>query len=225
MLIAKSCSSGERTQRSAIQARPAFTMSSRALQKEQSPASEQHRNTSENNNRIRREKNERKKLMSTLVAIEYDDPFKAEEVRLSLMKLQKEYLIDLEDAVVAVKNQKGKVRLHEAVNLTAAGALSGGFWGMLIGMIFLNPLLGMAMGAMAGAVSGALTDVGINDKFMKDLAANMKPGSSTLFVLVRKVTPDKVLDEIKGTGGKILQTSLSHEDEAKLQAALSAPKQ
>ena len=163
--------------------------------------------------------------MSTLVAIEYDDPFKAEEVRLSLMKLQKEYLIDLEDAVVAVKDQKGKVRLHQAVNLTAAGALSGGFWGALIGLIFLNPLLGMAMGAAAGAVSGALTDVGINDKFMKELAANMKPGSSTLFVLVRKVTPDKVLDEIRGTGGKVLQTSLSHEDETKLQAALHAPKQ
>jgi uncharacterized membrane protein len=82
----------------------------------------------------------------------------------------------------------------------------------------------MAMGAAAGAMSGALTDVGINDNFMKQLAANMKPGSSTLFVLVRKVTPDKVLDEIKGTGGKVLQTSLSHEDEAKLQTALSAAK-
>jgi uncharacterized membrane protein len=163
--------------------------------------------------------------MSTLVVIEYDDLFKAEEVRLSLMKLKKDYLIDLEDAVVAVKDQKGKVRLHQAVNLTAVGAISGGFWGTLIGMIFLNPLLGMAMGATAGAISGALRDVGINDNFMKELAANMKPGSSTLFVLVRKATPDKVLDEIKGTGGKILQTSLSHEDEAKLQAALSASKQ
>ena len=163
--------------------------------------------------------------MSTLVVIEYDDPFKAEEVRISLMKLHKDYLIDLEDAVVAVKDQKGKVRLHQAVNLTAAGAMTGGFWGALIGLIFLNPLLGMAMGATAGAVSGALTDVGIDDKFMKELAATMKPGSSTLFVLARKATPDKVLDEIKGTGGKILKTSLSHEDEAKLQAALSAPKQ
>jgi uncharacterized membrane protein len=163
--------------------------------------------------------------MSTLVVIEYDDPFKAEEIRLTLMKMRKDYLIDLEDAVVAVKDQKGKVRLHQAVNVTAAGAMSGGFWGALIGLIFLNPLLGMAMGAAAGAVSGALTDVGINDKFMKELAANMKPGSSTLFVLVRKVTPDKVLDEIRGTGGKVLQTSLSHEDEAKLQAALHAPKQ
>jgi uncharacterized membrane protein len=163
--------------------------------------------------------------MSTLVVIEYDDLFKAEEVRLSLMKLKKDYLIDLEDAVVAVKDQKGKVRLHQAVNLTAVGALSGGFWGTLIGMIFLNPLLGMAMGVTAGAISGALRDVGINDNFIKELAENMKPGSSTLFVLVRKVTPDKVLDEIKGTGGKVLQTSLSHEDEAKLQAALSASKQ
>jgi uncharacterized membrane protein len=162
--------------------------------------------------------------MSTLAVIGYDDQFKAEEVRLALMKMQKDYLIDMEDAVVAVKDQKGKVRLHQAVNLTAAGAVSGGFWGSLIGLIFLNPLLGMAVGATAGAVSGALTDVGIDDKFMKELATTMKPGSSVLFVLVRKATPDKVLDEIKGTGGKILKTSLSHDDEAKLQAALSAVK-
>ena len=124
--------------------------------------------------------------MSTLVVIGYDDQFKAEEVRLSLMKMQKDYLIDLEDAVVAVKDQKGKVRLHQAVNVTAAGAVSGGFWGTLIGMLFLNPLLGLAVGATAGAVSGALTDVGIDDKFMKELGGTMKPGSSTLFVLVRR---------------------------------------
>lgn len=163
--------------------------------------------------------------MSTLVVIGYDDQFKAEEVRLTLMKMQKDYLIDLADAVVAVKDQTGKVRLHQAVNLTAAGAVGGGFWGSLIGLMFLNPLLGMAVGAAAGAISGALTDLGIDDKFMKELAETMKPGSSTLFVLVRKATPDKVLDEIKGTGGKVLRTSLSHDDEAKLQAALSVPKQ
>ncbi len=162
--------------------------------------------------------------MSTLVVVGYDDQFKAEEVRLTLLKLQKDYLIDMEDAAVAVKDAKGKVKLHQAVNLTAAGAVSGGFWGALIGLIFLNPLLGMAVGASAGAVSGALTDVGIDDRFMKDLATSMKPGSSVLFVLVRKSTPDKVLDHIKGTGGKVLKTSLSHEDEAKLQAALSAAK-
>ena len=162
--------------------------------------------------------------MSTLVVIGYDDQFKADEVRLKLLKMQKDYLIDMEDAVVAVKDPKGKVRLHQAVNLTAAGAVGGGFWGALIGLIFLNPLLGMAVGATAGAVSGALTDVGIDDKFMKELSATMKPGSSVLFVLVRKATPDKVLEEIKGSGGKVLRTSLSHDDEAKLQAALSAAK-
>ena len=162
--------------------------------------------------------------MSTLVVIGYDDMYKAEEVRLKLRKLQSEYLIDMEDAVVAVKDTAGKVKLHQAVNLTTAGAVSGGFWGSLIGLIFLNPLLGLAVGAGAGAVSGALTDVGINDQFMKDLAATMTPGSSALFVLVRKATPDKVLEEIKGTGGKVLKTSLSHEDQEKLQAALNSAK-
>jgi uncharacterized membrane protein len=162
--------------------------------------------------------------MSTLVVVGYDDPFKAEEVRLKLWKMQKDYLIDLADAVVAVKDQSGKVKLHQPVNLTAAGAVSGGFWGTLIGLIFLNPLLGLAVGATAGAVSGALTDLGIDDKFMKELAASLHPGSSVLFVLVRKATPDKVLDELAGTGGKVLKSSLSHDDEAKLQAALSAAK-
>jgi uncharacterized membrane protein len=94
----------------------------------------------------------------------------------------------------------------------------------LIGMLFLNPLLGAAVGAGAGAISGTLSDVGVNDKFMKELAANFQPGSSALFVLVRKATPDKVLEELQGAGGKIIQTSLSHEDESKLQAALDAVK-
>jgi uncharacterized membrane protein len=163
--------------------------------------------------------------MSTLVVIEYDDMYKAEETRLLLRKLQQDYLIDLEDAVVAVKDKQGKVKLNQSVNTTAMGALGGGFWGTLVGLIFLNPLLGFAVGAGAGAVSGALTDLGINDKFMKELSAGLTPGGSALFILVRKSTPDRVLDAVKGMGGKILQTSLSHEDEAKLQAALSAEKE
>jgi uncharacterized membrane protein len=161
--------------------------------------------------------------MSTLIVVGYKDIHKAEEVRLQLWKLQRDYLLDLEDAVVVVKDFKGKVKLHQAVNLTSAGAMNGGFWGALIGLIFLNPLLGLAVGASAGAVSGALTDVGIDDNFMKELGATMTPGSSSLFVLLRNpsAAPDKVLEELKGTGGTILKTSLSHEDEAKLQAALS----
>ena len=162
--------------------------------------------------------------MSTLVVIAYENPYAAEETRLKLRKLQAEYLIDLEDAVVATKDQKGKVKLNQAVDLTAAGAVSGGFWGTLIGLIFMNPLLGLAVGAASGAASGALTDVGINDGFMRDLAGTLAPGTSALFVLVRKVTVDKVLEELRGSGGKVMKTSLSHDDEAKLQAALSAAK-
>ena len=159
--------------------------------------------------------------MATFVAIQYDTQEKAEEVRKKLATLQRDYLIDLEDAVVATKDEKGKIRLHQPLNLTAAGAVSGGLWGSLIGLLFLNPLLGAAVGAGAGAVTGALTDVGIDDKFMKELAEGLQENSSILFLLVRKATPDKVLPEISQYGGKILKTSLSHEDESKLQAALN----
>ena len=163
-------------------------------------------------------------MASTLVVIEYEDMYRAEEMRLKLQRMQKEYLIDLDDAVVAVRDEKGKIKLNQSINLTGAGAASGGFWGALVGLLFLNPLLGMAVGATAGAVSGALTDVGINDKFMKELAAGLPLGSSALFVLVRKTNPERVLEEVQGSGGKILKTSLTHEDEAKLQAALDAAK-
>ena len=162
--------------------------------------------------------------MADLIVIEYDDIYKAEEVRLKLQKMQRDYLVDLADAVVATKDEEGKVRLNQIHNLTASGAMRGGFFGVLIGLLFLNPLLGAAAGATVGAISGALTDVGINNNFMKEIANGFQNGSSALFVLVRKVTPDKVRAELEGSGGKILQTSLSHEEEAKLQAALSATK-
>ena len=164
--------------------------------------------------------------MADLVAIEYDDMYKAQEVRLTLLKLQQEYLIDMEDAVVAVKDENGKVKLHQAINMTAAGAARGGFWGTLIGVLFMGPLFGVGTiaGAAAGAVSGALSDVGISDDFMKKLSEGFKPGTSALFVLVRKVTPDKVLDEIKKYGGTVLHTTLSHDKEANLQAALDEAK-
>lgn len=163
-------------------------------------------------------------LMSQLIAVSYPDLFKAQEVRLTLIKLQKEHLIDLEDAVVVTKDAAGKIKLHQAVNMTAAGAVSGGFWGTLIGMIFLNPIFGAAVGASFGAISGALTDLGIDDQMMKDVAAKLSPNTSALFVLVRAVTADKVVPEIQKFGGTVLQSSLSHEDEARLQAALAASK-
>ena len=159
--------------------------------------------------------------MSDLIAIAYDDEFKAEEVRLTLAKLQKEYLIELEDAAIVVKDEEGQVQLKQAVNLTAAGAVSGGFWGLLIGTLFLAPLVGMAAGAASGALGGALSDIGVDDDFMKELGETLQPGTSALFILVSKVTPDKVLEEVAPYGGKVLRTSLTKDKEAELQAVLS----
>ena len=160
--------------------------------------------------------------MSTFVVIDYESEVKAEEVRLALLKLQREYLIDLVDAVVVVRDNKGKVRLRQMYNLTAAGAASGGFWGALIGLLFLNPLFGFAIGAAAGAVSGALRDVGIDDNFMKRLGETLKPGTAALCVLIRQMTPDKVVEEIQKYGGTLIKTNLCHENEAKLREALAS---
>ena len=156
--------------------------------------------------------------MSDLVVIGFDDPAKAFSLRSKLAELQKEYLIAMEDVVVVTRDAQGKVKLHQAINLTAAGALGGGFWGMLIGMIFLNPLLGLAVGAGAGALSGHLTDIGIDDDFMKRVGETLAPDGAAVFVLVRKATGDKVLTALKDfTGtGKVLQTSLSKDSEEAL---------
>ena len=160
--------------------------------------------------------------MSNLIVVTFEDDSTAFEMRAALAKMQKEYLIEMDDVVVVTKDGEGKVKLHQAQNLTAAGAMSGGFWGMLIGMIFLNPLLGAAVGAGAGALSGALTDVGISNDMMKQFGANFKPGCSALFVLVRKATGDKVLDGLSEfTGkGKVLQTSLTKDEEDELRKVI-----
>ena len=160
--------------------------------------------------------------MADLVIIAYESEDKAEAARKKLFELQKEYLIELGDAVVAVRQADGNVKLNQLVSMTAAGAASGGMWGALIGLLFLNPLLGAAVGAGAGALSGRLTDIGISDQFMKDSAAALTPGQAALCVLVRKVTADKVLPAMAAFGGKVLHTGLSAEQEAKLQAGLTA---
>jgi uncharacterized membrane protein len=160
--------------------------------------------------------------MAQLVVVVFNDESTAFEVRAALAKMQKEYLLDMEDCVVVTKEQDGKVKLHQATNMTAAGAVGGGFWGMLVGLIFLNPLLGAAAGAAGGAIAGKFTDIGISDKMIEDVAKSFQPGTSAVFVLVRRATEDKVLAGLKEFAGKgqVFQTSLSKEDEAALRAAL-----
>ena len=160
--------------------------------------------------------------MSKLVVIAYDDQFRAEEVRTTLRKLQQSHLIDLEEALVAVRDEAGEVTLLQMYKPAAAAEVRRGFWNTLVGAIVMNPVLGMATDARGGAIRGALAGAGVDDEFLKDLAGTFQNGSSVLFVLVRQATPDKVLAALQGTGGKIIETSLSHEDEATLQAALDA---
>ncbi len=159
--------------------------------------------------------------MSDLVVIAFSTEAKAEQVRQKLLSMQKEYLIEMGDAVIAVKDDKGRIKLNQLLNTKAVGAISGTFWGSLIGLIFLMPLAGAAMGAASGAIAGALADVGINDRWMKEVAAAIQPGTAALFMLVRKVSGDKVLERLKGEGGTVLKTSLDHTKEAALQAALA----
>lgn len=167
--------------------------------------------------------------MTDLIAVVFDDALEADRVLGKLHDLQREYLIDLGDAVVAVREQDGKVRLKQSVNLVGAGAASGGLsgilWGTLVGLLFLNPVAGFTVGGLigagAGALAGALADYGIDDNFIKSLAQKMSPGSSALFVLVRKVQPEKVMAELGNIRGTVLRTSLSPQQEAKLQEVLS----
>ncbi|VTZ22701.1 conserved hypothetical protein [Methylocella tundrae] len=143
-------------------------------------------------------------------------------MRKRLFELQKEYLIKLGDAVIATKSPDGQIKLHQVVNTTAAGAVSGSFWGLLVGILFLNPLLGAALGAAGGALGGALTDVGINDDFMKQLAESIQPGNAALFVLIEDMTGDKVIAQIKDYGGVVLKTSFDETKEQLLRNALAS---
>lgn len=164
--------------------------------------------------------------MSDLLVIAFNDEATGFELRSELVKMQKEYLIQLEDAVVVTRPAADDIQLHQAVNLTAAGALGGGFWGTLVGLIFLNPLVGAAVGAASGAVAGRFTDVGINDDFMRELGHSIQPGGSAVFILVRQMTGDKVLARLEDfhMKGRVLQTSLPDAQEAKLREAFAGGK-
>ena len=158
--------------------------------------------------------------MSDLIVIVYPTEAKAEEVRRRLFAMQKEYIIQLADAVIATKTMTGEVKLNQLINTTAIGAVSGAFWGTLIGALFLMPLPGAAIGAASGALSGALTDFGIDDAMMKDLSSVLTPGTAALFILAQTMTADKVIDKIKDAGGTILKTSLDRTKEQALRDAL-----
>jgi len=156
--------------------------------------------------------------MATLVVLAFKDETGAAHMRDRLAGLQRRQFLSLADAAVVVRRRDGKVNVRQAVSLVGAGALGGAFWGMLIGMLFAAPWLGET----TGVGRGALGDCGVDDNFIKEVAAKIEPGHSALFLLVESWTREKVMDEFARFDAEVLQTSLSKEDEARLQAASGA---
>lgn len=162
----------------------------------------------------------REKYASNLTVVVFDDELDAEDARLKLLKLQKEGFMDIEDAVVVVKEPDGTARFHQMHKMARKGGLAGSITGLIVGSILFSPIIGAALGAVTGAFSASLTDVGVDDQFMKELSQEFKPGCSALFTLIRRAEPQKVGEVFLGFGGKVLVNSVGKEREALIQAIL-----
>ena len=137
--------------------------------------------------------------MTALTVWKFDSSAGAGEALAKLESLQKQQLVEIQDAAIVEWPQgKKKPKTRQAVNLAGAGALSGAFWGMLFGLLFLIPFFGMAMGAAMGALAGHFSDYGIDDDFIKSVQDQVTEGTSALFLLTGNVTVDKVQQELKG---------------------------
>ena len=160
--------------------------------------------------------------MSDLIVLAFDNESSAFMMRDKLLQLQKQQVISLSDAAIVIRDKKGKPKVKQLQSLVGAGAMGGAFWGMLIGLLFFAPWLGLAAGALGGALSGKFADIGVDDRFIKEVGETIQPGHAALFLLVEKVTADKVLPELASFNATVLQTSLSNENEAKLREAFGA---
>jgi uncharacterized membrane protein len=160
--------------------------------------------------------------MATLTVWKFDSPGGAGNALALLERMQKEELVQVNDAAyVYWPEGKKKPKTEQLHKLTSAGALGGSFWGLLFGLIFFIPLLGMAVGAAMGALSGSMADVGIDDDFIREVREKVTPGTSALFVMTSNVVVDKALDEFKDSGATLLSTNLSKEQEEKLREAFA----
>ncbi len=173
--------------------------------------------------------------MSELICIAFKDSSTADRELNELRAMEKEYVLDLEDAVIVVRDPDGKVHLKQCVDVfggaTTHGVSLGMLWGGLIGLLFMNPLVGLlgsiAGGAGGGAITvaasehGLLSDYGIPDNFIRGIGSTILPGTSAIFLLIRNFDQDKLSARISQYEGTILKTSLSTEQEEKLRVALS----
>src|SRR3954447_24765285 len=160
--------------------------------------------------------------MATLTVWKFDSTGGAEGALALLERMQKEELVQVNDAAyVYWPEGRKKPKTEQLHHLTGAGALGGSFWGLLFGLIFFVPLLGLAVGAAMGAMAGSMTDVGIDDQFIREVRAQVTPGTSALFVMTSNAVADKVIDEFKHSGATLVSTNLSHEQEAQLRDAFA----
>lgn len=160
--------------------------------------------------------------MSTLISLVYNDIESGKGAFEEVKHLQKMELITLADMALATKDEKGKVKVKQTLEKQNTGAVAvwGGFWGLLIGLLFLSPIFWGVIGALLGAVIGKTTDIGIDNKFIDEVGDSLDIGGSALFLLVVEATTEKVTEELSKFGGKVYQTSLSMEDEENLKKAL-----
>jgi len=160
--------------------------------------------------------------MSSLVVLAFEDEDGAENMRDRMFDFQKRRLITIEDAAVVKRKKNGKTKVKQAHSLVGAGALGGAFWGMLIGLLFFAPWLGLIAGAAGGALSGKLGDIGIDDTFIKEVSEAIEPGQSALFLLAREAQIERIREETKDLSFEIIQTNLSPADETQLRETFAA---
>jgi uncharacterized membrane protein len=158
--------------------------------------------------------------MATLSVWKFDTAEGAQQILDKLQGLQKQQLIVVQDAaIVTWPKGKDKPKTQQLHNMAGIGAMQGAFWGMLFGLIFFVPFFGLAIGVAMGALSGKFADYGIDDNFIKEVRSKVTEGTSALFLLTSDTVQDKVLEALKGTKMELIQSNLTAEQEAQLNAA------
>lgn len=161
--------------------------------------------------------------MSELIVLTLEHEAEARELRHTLKELERQGLISLDDAAIVEKNPDGAIHVKNEIDTgIKLGALGGSLIGLLTSFVF--PVVGLVVGAIGGALVGKSLDLGVDQKFVKDVSESLKPGGSALFLMVRHSNPDAVIAALKPHKGKLIQTTLSPEDQEALQQALNERK-
>ncbi len=158
--------------------------------------------------------------MADLIAIGYPDETTAEQAAEEAQRLARDLIIEPDAIAAIVRDKEGKYHVHTSHHPVGAGATWGMFWGLLFGVLFFVPVFGLAIGAGLGALMGKITKSGIDKAFQDQVRDMIKPGTSALFLMVEKVTPDKAVEALSKFGGTVLKTSLSKDAEKELQESL-----